>query len=370
MPSSVRRSLLPGYTSTRRRTEDRAVIAQTRQLRRRDPRRALHLDRQTLVRAPQQEVDLHIRGRPVVEGVEERPHIAVGAQKCENPTLQQVPTFFHRHRSELSLHRPCESGVDPVELRMAALAHPQSPLERAQAKGQQGVFEDVEVTEHRRARHAGIARQRRRIDDLCVEQAGHGEEARESRKVAHQCFGLDLLAQVDAYIGAQALLGIGGRPDQRNRAEAQSALEVEVGSQLRRRQRKERPPRRPAGEQVAAGRFQFPGARAQQGEPQPSLLDEPAHRVQQRRQPLHLVGDHPRAGPQEAQRIPEGRGVAQELVVAPLVEEIEACGIGKIRARPGALAGAADAEEKEAVRRNRQETRVIGCHVAVIMPTK
>jgi hypothetical protein len=79
------------------------------------------------------------------------------------------------------------------------------------------------------------------------------------------------------------------------------------------------------------------------------------HVVQQGRQPLHLVHDHPVSLRDARQLTPEQTGVAKVGLVQAFVEEVESRRIGEALLRPGALPDAAHAEEEEAAPRQRQQ---------------
>ena len=95
------------------------------------------------------------------------------------------------------------------------------------------------------------------------------------------------------------------------------------------------------------------------------------HLVEQRRQSLYFVDDHPVAAPLPAQLVGEQARIAQVGLVDALVEEIEPRRLGEARLRPGALADPAQAEQEEALARGGQQARIrsLGNHV-VIFPGK
>ena len=254
---------------------------------------------------------------------------------------------------------------------MTPLPHPQTGLERRKAKGEQGVFEDLEVALDRGARDAAVPRDAGNVHHLPVEERRDGEEPDEPREVAHERLGLDLLAHVELDVALEHGPPIVGRHDQGQRTETQGAPDIEVPAHLVRRERVHRLAQGSPGEQVRAGRAELPCAGAEKGEADLPGLDEPVHLVEERRHALDLVEDHERP----RRRLPElegqQAGVGQELLVPPLLEQVDVVRAGDLPSRPGALARAPDAEQEEAPVRDSRQPRVIPvAHIVVIMPCK
>lgn len=142
---------------------------------------------------------------------------------------------------------------------------------------------------------AGVAPDRRVVDEATVLGGHHVQEAREAPEVAHQRLGLDLLAKVRLGITREHFAGFGLAADcgRRQAAVAEGALELETLPQLLARQRVEAARRNPACEQVGAAAAQLASARASEQEAHPAMrFDQPMHLVQQRRDALHLVDEH------------------------------------------------------------------------------
>ena len=100
-----------------------------------------------------------------------------------------------------------------------------SPLRRRKSTS---VLEDPEEALNRHPRDPRVASERRGVQDLPVEERRDREEACESRKVPDERLGLDLLLQVRLDVRAQGLFPVRRGEDDRDRPEAQGALEVEV----------------------------------------------------------------------------------------------------------------------------------------------
>ncbi len=105
----------------------------------------------------------------------------------------------------------------------------------------------------------------------------------------------------------------------------------------------------PAGEEVDAGCLQLARARSEQCKVEMPILDVTAHFVEEVGKTLDFVDHHPapRRGGLEIRG--EERWIGEVVLVAGLVEQIDAQRIGKLCSRPGALADPADAEEEEAL---------------------
>ena len=207
------------------------------------------------------------------------------------------------------------------------------------------------------------------VDDLPVERRRHREEAHEPRQVAHQGFGADLLPQIELRVGFEHVTRRVARPDERNRSVAPHTVEIEVRPELRGGQREHHPPERAARQQVRAGRLELARARAEQGEAQAQRRNAPVDLVQQRRQPLHLIDDHPRAWRPIRHHLVEESRIREQVEVQPLVEEVQVERVGQRRPGPRALAGASHAEEEEALGRRVEQARVArsrnGRHVVI-----
>ena len=88
------------------------------------------------------------------------------------------------------------------------------------------------------------------VDDLTVEERCNRKEAEEAWKIPHQRFSPDLFADVELDVGLQRGPRVSRLPHERNTAEAQHTLEVEVLPELRRHERVHRLCRGAAGEEV------------------------------------------------------------------------------------------------------------------------
>ena len=73
---------------------------------------------------------------------------------------------------ELPLHGPDDAGVRPVELRVLAFLHSQLRLVGREERHQVGVLQDLDITVHRRPRHAGVAGESGRVHHLAMEERG------------------------------------------------------------------------------------------------------------------------------------------------------------------------------------------------------
>ena len=122
-----------------------------------------------------------------------------------------------------------------------------------------------------------------------------------------------------------------------------------------------------AGEQVDACRLELSRARSEQGEVEAAILDVAMHFVEEIGKALDLVDDHPAARRRGLEIDGEEGRIGQIVLIAGLVEKIDARRIGKLLSRPGALADPADAEEKEALPGRLAQPRIdVSRHVTVI----
>ena len=90
-------------------------------------RLGLHLDRRELSRAAEKEIHLGaVRGmrRPVVEVIEQLALLSVSPEQVQDPALEERTPLLRRNRSAEPLDRTDQARIDPVQLRMAALAQP------------------------------------------------------------------------------------------------------------------------------------------------------------------------------------------------------------------------------------------------------
>ena len=230
---------------------------------------------------------------------------------------------------------------------------------------EQRVLQDVEVALHRGAGDSRVAGDSGDVDDLPVEQGGNGQKTDESGQVANQGLGADFLTQIELNVCFEDLARCLVRPDQRDRPVAQHQVEIEGGAELGGGERKHVLPQRPPGQQVHPRRLELARAGAEQGETQAPRLDEPMDFVQQRRQPLDLVHDHPAIRRRIADGLREQRGVSEQVLVQPLVEEVHVHGVREGHPRPGALAHASHPEQEEALSGRFDQAIVGRCHVVI-----
>lgn len=92
-----------------------------------------------------------------------------------------------------------------------------------------------------------------------------------------------------------------------------------------------------------------PGARSEQGAVETPILDVPVYFVEEIGQALDLVAHHPTAQRRRLEISGEAGWIGEVVLVASLVQEIDAQCIGKLHSRPSAPANPAAAEEKEAL---------------------
>lgn len=86
----------------------------------------LDLDRYEFAPPAEEEVDLGAvrgMGRPVADLLVEVALLGVCAEHVKHPAFEERPTLFRGDRPAEPLDRTDQSRIDPVELRMAALAH-------------------------------------------------------------------------------------------------------------------------------------------------------------------------------------------------------------------------------------------------------
>ena len=230
---------------------------------------------------------------------------------------------------------------------MLAFSDSQLGLIRRKPKTQQRLFEDVQIGRHRCPRHTGIPRDGAHVDRLAMEKGRHGQEPRKTRQASDQRLGLNLFFQIKLGIGGQRV-GFGvGVPHNRQKAELQCLVEVEFPAEFLGDEGVHRAAQGTAGQQVHTGTLQLAGARTAQDETQPLFLDKTVHLVQEPRQPLDLVDDHPGPRLNRPHLICEKPRTCQQLLVFFFIKQVDHMGIGKSRAQPGALSGAARPHEKK-----------------------
>ena len=143
-----------------------------------------------------------------------------------------------------------------------------------------------------------------------------------------------------------------------------AASSSKVAAELGRGQRMHDLAQRPPREQVDAGRLELARARSEQGEPEPPVLDEAVHLVEEIGQALDLVDDDPVARGNRLELRREERRIDEVVLVPPLVQEVDAKRIRELPPSPRALAGAAHPKEEEALPGRPGQPRVgyIGHH--------
>jgi hypothetical protein len=180
-----------------------------------------------------------------------------------------------RERPELAFQGANDPGVDPVELRVSALANAHPPSERGKAEGEQGILDDLDVAGRRRTRDLGTASEARDVHGLAVNERRDRQEAGKARKVSDKSLDLDLLS----------------RPDHRERTDRERHIQIERAAELSGHDGMEPAAKRAAGQPIRAVLLQLPGARSAQDESKATLLDEPMDLVEQLRPALDLVHD-------------------------------------------------------------------------------
>ena len=213
----------------------------------------------------------------------------------KDQTFEQGAPFLDGHRPELLLRAAHDAWVDPEELWMLTLAHAKTRLKGGQALREKRVLENLDVALHRGSGHAAVAAQTGNVDDLAVAESGHGQEPHEAGKVSHVGLGLNLLADVKVDVALEHRPPLRACPrgnHERQCAFLERACDLEVIAHLVRGEGIHRLAQRSAGEQVGSCGPELPGARAKEGEPEPSRLDEAVDFVQNRGDALDLVDHH------------------------------------------------------------------------------
>ncbi len=197
-------------------------------------------------------------------------------------------------------------------------------------------------------------------------ERGDRQEAREPREVPDQSFGTNLLAKIEPDVALEHGAPFLGGLDQGNGSGFEGNIEVEVVAELDRSQWMHGLVQRAAGEQVYAHRLELTRARPEQGKLEPAILNMAVHFVEEIGKTLNLVDHHPAARRHGLEIRSEKGWIGEVVLVACLVQEIDAQRIGKLLSRPGALADPADAEEKETLPGWSDQSWIgLYCHIVV-----
>ena len=183
-----------------------------------------------------------------------------------------------------------DGHVEEVELgrlHHAALGHTRKS---GQIEPEHGFLQNGKILLGRLGRHAAILRNVGVVHNLGVAQGRHLQKTHKRIELPHNSLLNNLLLQIVANVGADALRCVGRQVVPGQHAAVQGAIQVEVGN-LGAHQRKQRLAQGTTAQQVCAATAQFAGAGAAQHKAQPAILDEPVHLVEQGRHFLHLVDD-------------------------------------------------------------------------------
>ena len=203
-----------------------------------------------------------------------------------------------------------------------------------------------------------------------MKQGRDGKETHEAREVTHQRLSPYFLAQIELYIGFERGVALLGCPYQRYRTVAQRQPKVEVGVQFRDCQRVHVLPQRPSREQVGARGLELARARSQQRELEAPGFDETVDFVEQGRDALHLIHDHPGAWLLRGELAGEHTGITQVVVMAAFIEQINPMHVRQYLRRPSALANAAHTQHEETSSGQAGNSLKGWSYHAVILPCK
>ena len=184
-----------------------------------DPCGRLGLDGDRVAVTQQEEVDLGVPRlcrRPVVHLVERTVVVADNWRARWRSSLRIGAPFPRVEIAEASGRRPCQSGIDPVQLRVLPFPDAQLRIVRGQTKRHERVLQDIHVAGQGCPADLGISRGRRHVQGLAVKQGGDRHEAREAGQVPHQRFALDLFPSGKA--GRRTATRMPGRRRSRLRA--------------------------------------------------------------------------------------------------------------------------------------------------------
>ena len=198
-------------------------------------------------------------------------------------------------------------------------------------------------------------------------ERGDRQEAREPREIAGQPLGPDLLAQIQPDMVLERRSAISRDPDQGDGSRIEGGLKVEVVAEFGRGRRMHGLVQRPAGEPVDAGRLELSCARSEKGEVETPMLDMPVHFVEEIGKALDPVDNHPATRCRRLKICGEEGRIGKVVLVAGLVEQVDAQCIGKLRSRPRALSDTVDTKEKEALPGRAAQSGIgLFCHFLVI----
>ncbi len=191
-------------------------------------------------------------------------------------------------------------------------------------------------------------------------EGGDGEEPGKAGQVAHECLRLDLLLEIGLHVRDQPIVSFrrlrGGH--ERQGAVPQRRGEVEVLAHLLREEWVHLADEGPAREQVHAAVPKLARARAREDEPESPRLDQAVYLVQELREALDLVDQHPSASLEGCKPLPEERGIGDEPLVERLVEEIHRRPREAEAGHPRALPRAPGSEEEERGFRGGENARI------------
>ena len=217
------------------------------------------------------------------------------------------------------------------------------------AKAEQQILEDAHVALHGLASDFALAGDFGQIQQAAVREADGLEKSREGPHVPDQRLGLHFLAQVEARVGAQGGVGLGGLPHQGDQTDRQCALQIEGGTEFSRDEGMHLGLREPPAEQVGRPSTQLARARSGEDEARRRRRLEPAmHDIEQRGNTLNLVDDDDASLRMGSQAFFEALRASKVGPLGGGLEQVDAQRVGPPGAQPGRLAGAAGAQQQEA----------------------
>ena len=175
------------------------------------------------------------------------------------------------------------------------------------------------------------------------------DEPREVAHVAHQRLGLHLLFEINADVGGQRFPTFFRAVNNRYQTIRQRRVQIERIPQLSRHERMQRQDGRPSGQQVHPRAPQLSGAGAGHDKLDTGLLlHDLVHNIQQGRNALHFVDDHPGGTPLRGQPLPQTLGTRHIRAVGLGIEQIQRRNISEHLPQPRRFPRAARPEKERA----------------------
>ena len=167
------------------------------------------LDRYQISPANEQEIDLGFgpaRGCPIIHFVTDATIVLICPEQLSHQSLKQNAPFLRSDAAGRALHGPNDARIAPVPFGQFPFSYTEFGFIRRKPEAQECLYQNVQVSCHRRPCHTGFPGDVGHVDSLAVKKGRQRKKTGKSRQVSNKCLCLNLLFKIELCVSQQGCL--------------------------------------------------------------------------------------------------------------------------------------------------------------------